>query len=50
MTILLPSIVTLVPTYIGWSKLGLTDTFLPLILPAFLAAAHSVFFYCDSFY
>ncbi|MDQ0114129.1 carbohydrate ABC transporter permease [Paenibacillus harenae] len=35
MTILLPSIVTLVPTYIGWAKLGLTDTFLPLILPAF---------------
>lgn len=35
MTILLPSIVTLVPTYIGWSKLGLTNTFLPLIIPAF---------------
>ncbi|WP_438349700.1 carbohydrate ABC transporter permease [Paenibacillus sp. FA6] len=35
MTILMPSIVTLVPTYIGWSKLGLTTTFLPLILPAF---------------
>jgi multiple sugar transport system permease protein len=28
-------IMTLVPTYIGWSKLGLTSTFLPLILPAF---------------
>ncbi len=35
MTILLPSIVTLVPTYIGWSKLQLTNTFLPLIVPAF---------------
>jgi len=35
MTILLPSIVTLVPTYIGWTKLGLTNSFLPLIVPAF---------------
>jgi multiple sugar transport system permease protein len=44
MTILLPSIVTLVPTYIGWSKLGLTDTFLPLILPAFFGGgAFSIF-------
>ncbi|AZN39356.1 carbohydrate ABC transporter permease [Paenibacillus albus] len=35
MTILLPSIITLVPLYVGWSKLGLTNTFWPLILPAF---------------
>lgn len=35
MTILLPSIVTLVPTYIGWSKLQLTNTYWPLIIPAF---------------
>ncbi|MFD0675788.1 MULTISPECIES: carbohydrate ABC transporter permease [unclassified Paenibacillus] len=35
MTILLPSIVTLVPTYIGWSKLQLTNSYWPLIIPAF---------------
>ncbi len=39
-TILLPSIVTLVPTYIGWSKLGVLGDyrqFLPLIVPAFFS-------------
>ncbi|MEK3909964.1 MULTISPECIES: carbohydrate ABC transporter permease [Paenibacillus] len=35
MTILLPSIVTLIPTYIGWSRIGLVNTFWPLIIPAF---------------
>lgn len=35
MTILLPGIVTLIPTYIGWSKLHLVNTFWPLIVPAF---------------
>jgi multiple sugar transport system permease protein len=35
MTILLPSIVTLIPTYIGWSQLGLVNSFWPLIIPAF---------------
>ncbi|SDX31618.1 carbohydrate ABC transporter permease [Paenibacillus sp. CF384] len=35
MTILLPGIITLVPLYVGWSKIGLTNTFWPLILPAF---------------
>ncbi|MBB6690560.1 carbohydrate ABC transporter permease [Cohnella xylanilytica] len=35
MTILLPSIVTLVPTYMGWTELHLTNSYLPLILPAF---------------
>lgn len=44
MTILLPSIITLVPTYIGWSKLQLTNTFLPLIIPAFFGGgAFSIF-------
>jgi multiple sugar transport system permease protein len=35
MTILLPSIVTLVPTYVAWSKIHLTNTYWPLIIPAF---------------
>jgi multiple sugar transport system permease protein len=38
MTILLPGIITLIPTYIGWSKLhvlGDYKQFLPLVVPAF---------------
>lgn len=35
-SMMLPSAVTLIPTYIGWSKLRLTDTFAPLIVPAYL--------------
>jgi multiple sugar transport system permease protein len=32
---LLPASVTLIPLYIAWSQLGLTDTYWPLILPYF---------------
>lgn len=35
MTILLPGIVTLVPIFVAWTKLGLTNSYLPLIIPAF---------------
>ncbi|ERL63882.1 carbohydrate ABC transporter permease [Schleiferilactobacillus shenzhenensis] len=34
-TMMLPSAVTLIPTFIMWSKLGAVNTFWPLILPAF---------------
>lgn len=33
----MPSIVTIMPTYLIWSKLGLTDTYVPLTLPALFA-------------
>lgn len=33
-SMMLPSAVTLIPTFIGWRLLGKVDTFLPLILPA----------------
>lgn len=33
----MPSIVTIMPTYLLWSKLGLTDTYVPLTLPALFA-------------
>ncbi len=33
----MPSIVTIMPTYLLWSKLGLTDTYIPLTLPALFA-------------
>ncbi len=32
-SMLLPTMVTLIPLYIAWAKLGLTDTYWPLILP-----------------
>lgn len=36
-TLMLPVYVLIVPQYIIWSKLGLINTFVPLILPKFLA-------------
>lgn len=43
-SMMLPSAVTLIPTYIGWSGLGLTNTFAPLILPSFFGGgAFNVF-------
>ncbi|WP_020427963.1 carbohydrate ABC transporter permease [Paenibacillus riograndensis] len=38
-SMMLPYAVTLIPTFIGWSKLGLTNSFIPLIAPACSAAA-----------
>lgn len=34
-TMLLPGAVTMIPTFVGWSALGLTNSYVPLILPAF---------------
>jgi multiple sugar transport system permease protein len=42
-TIILPPIVTLIPTYIVFSKIGWTGTWLPLIVPHFFANAYNVF-------
>ena len=40
----LPSAVTMVPTYVMWSKLNLVNTFVPLILPAwFGGGAFNIF-------
>ena len=36
-TLMLPIYVLIVPQYVGWSKLGLVNTFVPLILPKLLA-------------
>jgi multiple sugar transport system permease protein len=37
-TMMLPGIVTLIPTYIIWRELNAIDTFWPLIVPAWLAS------------
>ncbi len=42
-TIMLPAQVTLIPTFVLFSKLGWYDTYLPLIVPAFFANAWDVF-------
>ena len=42
-TIMLSSQVTLVPTYILFTRIGWTDTWLPLIVPHFFANAYNVF-------
>lgn len=41
---MLPSAVTLIPVYIGWSHLGMVDSYAPLIIPAFLGGgAYNIF-------
>jgi len=42
-TMMLPSIVTMIPTYIGFRYLHWIDTFYPLIVPAFFGGAFNVF-------
>ena len=42
-TIMLPSQVRLLPTYVLFNKLGWVDTLLPLIIPQFFANAYDVF-------
>lgn len=42
-TMMLPSIVTLIPTYIGFSRIHWIDTLYPLIVPSFFAGAFNVF-------
>jgi multiple sugar transport system permease protein len=42
-TIILPAQATLIPTYILYSRIGWTNTLLPLIVPHFFANAYNVF-------
>lgn len=42
-TMLIPGFVTMVPQYILFSKLGWINTYLPLIVPAFLGSAFFIF-------
>ncbi len=41
--LLLPPIVTFLPIYLAWSRVGLSGTYVPLILPAFLGDAFYIF-------
>lgn len=43
-TMMLPYEVTMIPTFMIWSKLGFSDSYVPLILPAFCGSASFIFF------
>ena len=49
-TIMLPSFVLLVPTYRMYSMVGLTETWIPLILPSFLGGGASNVLLIQQFY
>lgn len=42
-TLMLPPQVTMIPVYVIWSRLGFVDSFVPLVLPAFLGNSYYVF-------
>ncbi|HEY4537907.1 MAG TPA: carbohydrate ABC transporter permease [Erysipelothrix sp.] len=42
-TMMIPGFVTMVPKYILYSKIGWLNTYLPLIVPAFLGSAFNIF-------
>ena len=42
-TMMLPPQVTMIPVYIGWSKIGLTGSYLPLLIPQFFGSAFFIF-------
>jgi multiple sugar transport system permease protein len=42
-TMILPTAITLIPTYIVWQKIGLVGTWWPLIIPAFFSNAYNIF-------
>ena len=44
-TMMLPTTVTLVPTYIAFNKIGWLNTFLPLIVPALFGSAFFIFLF-----
>lgn len=44
-TMMIPWAVTMVPSYLLWARLGLTDSFYPLILPSVGGSAYYVFMF-----
>jgi multiple sugar transport system permease protein len=42
-TLLLPGVVTLIPTYVLFQRMGMVGTYLPLILPYFFGSAFNIF-------
>lgn len=44
-SMMIPGVVTLFPQYVAWSRFGLVDTFIPLILPGTLGNITMMFFF-----
>lgn len=44
-SLMLPYEVTMIPTFIMWSKLGFADSYVPLILPSLFGSASFIFFF-----
>ena len=44
-TMMIPWAVTMIPSYIIWAKLGLTNTFVPLVLPSIGGSAYYTFMF-----
>lgn len=42
-TMMLPFQVTMIPLYIVWSRLGLINSFAPLLIPSFFGSAYNIF-------
>lgn len=49
-SMMLPGAVTLIPTFIGWRTLGFYNTFVPLIVPAYLGGGMFNIFLLRQFY
>lgn len=43
-TMMIPGAVTMIPQYVVWGKLGMVDTFIPLIVPGLLGNVSMMFF------
>ncbi len=48
-TIMIPATVTMIPMFIGFSRIGWVNTYLPLVLPAFFTNAFYVFLFRQYF-
>ena len=45
MTMMIPSMVTQIPMYATWSKLGMLNTFIPLVLPSFFGSTYYIYLF-----
>lgn len=48
-TLMMPSQVTMIPTYFIWSKAGFLDSYAPLIIPGFLGQATGIFLFHQNY-
>lgn len=48
-TMMIPGMVTMIPSYVLFSKIGWVGTYLPLIIPAFTGGAYNIFLLRQSF-